>query len=81
VLERAGHVADVRRRAEHEPVGGEHVGNSSGQGRADLDVDPQLGEVRVARARHDRLEHGPQRGRRRVVDDQQPRHLFTSANF
>jgi hypothetical protein len=81
VLERAGHVADVRRRAEHEPVRGEHVRDVRGQGRADLDVDPQLGEFRVVRARHDRFEHGPQRGRRRVVDDQQPWHPRTSATY
>jgi hypothetical protein len=78
VLERAGHVADVRRRAEHERVRGEHVGNGRGQRGGDHDFDPRVGELRIARARDDRFEHRPQRGRRRVVDDEQPRHPRTS---
>jgi hypothetical protein len=63
VLERAGHVADVRRSAEHERVRGEHVGNGRGQRGGGDDVDPRFGELRVARAGHDSLEHRPQRGR------------------
>jgi hypothetical protein len=80
VLERAGHIADVRRRAEHERVRGEHVNSGRGQGGGDHDVDPRLGEIRVTGAGHDRLEHRPQRGRRRVVDNEQPRHQRTSSN-
>jgi hypothetical protein len=80
MLERAGHVADVRRRAEHERVRGEHVNSGRGQRRGDHDVDPRFGELRVTGARHDRFEHRAQRWRGRVVDNEQPRHPRTSGN-
>ena len=72
VLQRAGHVAEVRGRPQQVPVGAEHVVGRRLQGRAHDDVDA-LDRV-VVGSRHHRVGQRPDPGRGGVVHDQQPRH-------
>ena len=70
VLEGAGHVADVRRGAEQDAVGGEQVGGSGRQRGPEHEVDV----VHQRDALPNRFQHGLQRGRGCVVDDEQRGH-------
>jgi hypothetical protein len=72
VLKRAGHVADVGRRAEQVPIPVQDVGRTGRQRRRDHDLDA-LDLVRVRSCEHS-LEHGLHGRRRRVMHEQQTAH-------
>jgi hypothetical protein len=72
VLEGAGHIADIGGGAEEIAVRLEHIGGRRRQGGPDdhLDALDLIGPCSGDR----RLKHFLQGGRRRVMNDQQPRH-------
>src|SRR5690606_33922952 len=71
-LQGTGHVADVRRGAQHHGVGREQVGGGRGERRPRGDLDPL--DLVVGRPRPHRLEELLGGGRGGVVDDQQACH-------
>ena len=74
MLEGAGHVAEVGRRAQDVGVGPQDVDSGGGEGGAGHDVDRRGRVAGLPGAGQDGVEQAVERRRRRVVDDQEDGH-------